>query len=62
MLPNNPHESNPHIAENYLRQLASSAVAAYDGFMQEYMMSISRVAWCHLPLGINQERWLLSPN
>ena len=37
MLPNNPHEADPHIAENYL---ASSEFcgSGFDGFMQEYMV------------------------
>ena len=53
MLPNNPHESNPHIAENYLRS-SEFCGSGYDGFMQEYMMlSPSRLV--SLPLGINQE-------
>ena len=37
MLPNNPHEADPHIAENYLAT-SEFCGSGFDGFMQEYMV------------------------
>lgn len=36
MVPNNPHEEDPYIAENYLRS-SQFCGSGYDGFMQEYV-------------------------
>lgn len=36
MLPNNPHEKDPFIAENYLRS-SEFCGSGFDGFMQEYV-------------------------
>lgn len=51
LLPNNPHESSDHIAENYLSS-SEFCGSGFDGFMQEYlMMPPSRLV--SLPLGID---------
>lgn len=53
MLPNNPHEADPHIAENYLRS-SEFCGSGFDGFMQEYMvLPPSRLV--SLPAGIDEE-------
>src|SRR5690625_1440689 len=38
MVPNLPTESNPHIAENYLRS-SKFRSSGYDGFMQDYIFT-----------------------
>lgn len=53
MLPNNPHEADPHIAENYLRS-SEFCGSGFDGFMQEYMvLPPSRLV--SLPDGVEEE-------
>lgn len=37
MLPNSPHETDPYIAENYLRS-SQFCGSGFDGFMQEYVV------------------------
>ena len=53
MLPNNPHESDPYIAENYLRS-SEFCGSGFDGFMQELVvLPPSRVV--ALPESIDME-------
>lgn len=53
MLPNNPHEDDPNIAENYLSS-SDFCGSGYDGFMQELVaLPVSRVI--ALPEGIDME-------
>ena len=42
MLPNNPHEADPHIAENYLAT-SEFCGSGFDGFMQEYMAAFTEL-------------------
>lgn len=52
MLPNNSHEADPVIAENYLRT-SEFCGSGYDGFMQEYVvLPVSRLV--ALPAGIDK--------
>ena len=51
LLPNNPHESSEHVAENYLSS-SEFCGSGFDGFMQEYLvMPPSRLV--ALPLGVD---------
>lgn len=52
MLPNNPHELNPFIAENYL-QSSEFCGSGFDGFMQEYV-ALSPARLVSLPIGIDK--------
>ena len=53
MLPNNPHETDPWRAENYLRT-SEFCGSGFDGFMQEYLaLPPSRVV--ELPQGLDEE-------
>lgn len=53
MLPNNPHETDPFIAENYLRT-SEFCGSGYDGFMQEYLaLPTSRLV--ALPVDIDKD-------
>lgn len=52
MLPNNPHESNPFIAENYL-QSSEFCGSGFDGFMQEYVL-LSPRRLVSLPVDIDK--------
>ncbi|MGI6220713.1 MAG: alcohol dehydrogenase catalytic domain-containing protein [Coriobacteriales bacterium] len=53
MLPNNPHETDPYIAENYLRS-SEFCGSGFDGFMQELVaLQPSRVI--ALPEGMDME-------
>lgn len=52
MLPNNPHEEDPFIAENYLRS-SEFCGSGFDGFMQEYLaLPPSRLV--ALPKGVDE--------
>lgn len=53
MLPNNPHEADPFIAENYLRS-SEFCGSGFDGFMQECMYLPERRVLA-LPEGIDDE-------
>lgn len=53
MLPNNPHEADPFIAENYLRT-SEFCGSGFDGFMQECMYLPERRVLA-LPEGIDDE-------
>ena len=53
MLPNNPHEADPFIAENYLRS-SEFCGSGFDGFMQECMYLPARRVIA-LPDGIDNE-------
>ena len=53
MLPNNPHEADPFIAENYLRS-SEFCGSGFDGFMQECMYLPARRVLA-LPEGIDDE-------
>lgn len=53
MLPNNPHETDPFIAENYLRS-SEFCGSGFDGFMQECMYLPARRVLA-LPEGIDDE-------
>lgn len=53
MLPNNPREADPYIAENYLRS-SEFCGSGFDGFMQEYMfLTPSRLV--ELPKDANEK-------
>lgn len=52
MVPNNPHEEDPYISENYLRS-SHFCGSGYDGFMQEYVC-ISAKRLVALPSGIDE--------
>lgn len=52
MLPNNPHEDDPYIAENYLRT-SEFCGSGFDGFMQEYVALPAR-RLVLLPGGIDE--------
>ncbi len=51
MLPNNPHEADPNIAENYLRT-SDFCGSGFDGFMQEYV-ALPPTRLVALPQGID---------
>lgn len=53
MLPNNPHEADPFIAENYLRS-SEFCGSGFDGFMQECLYLPARRVLA-LPEGIDDE-------
>ena len=53
MLPNNPHEKDEHIAENYLRS-SEFCGSGYDGFMQE-CVSLPAARVLELPDAIDDE-------
>ena len=53
MLPNNPHEADPFIAENYLRS-SEFCGSGFDGFMQECLYLPSRRVLA-LPEGVDDE-------
>lgn len=51
MLPNNPHEQDPIIAENYLRS-SEFCGSGFDGFMQEFVV-LSPARVLEIPQGID---------
>lgn len=53
MLPNNPHETDPYIAENYLRS-SEFCGSGFDGFMQELVV-LPPARVIALPEGIDME-------
>jgi len=53
MLPNNPHETDPYIAENYLRS-SEFCGSGFDGFMQE-LVALPPARVIALPEGIDME-------